>query len=411
MNTRSIFTALAACAVVIAVAGSPPGLGKAFAAPATTISVVSSETIDGGWGLPDEPRGIALGRRGQVYATGYVSRPGQGRNIWLARFNSKLTLQVETILDGPASADDEGYAIALGNDGFLYVIGYITDAAEDHNVWIGKFDADLALQDETIVNGSANSTDDGYGLITGPDGLLYAAGTLTETGEGYNIWVARYDTSLNQLDEVTLNGPADNTDKGRFLAFDDSGNLFVSGSMTRATTGYDIWLGKLDENLDLITETVLAGPTAEEDKGYGIVFRDGVLYATGTMNEVGQSYNTWLAKFDTDLDLIDSITIDGPVNGEDVSYSIALDARANIYQTGAYTEAEGGTNVWVAVYTSDLVLKSFKTFRSPGDAYDTGLGIVKAKGPYLYLSATLDEGASGGLNIWLARLRVGHPPR
>jgi hypothetical protein len=36
------------------------------------------------------------------------------------------------------------------------------------------------------------------------------------------------------------------------------------------------------------------------------------------------------------------------VSGEEVSYTIVLDESGNLYQTGVYTEAAGGTNVWIA---------------------------------------------------------------
>ncbi len=159
---------------------------------------------------------------------------------------------------------------------------------------------------DITVNGSNNDSDDGYGLLYDEvSGNLYVAGYLRETGEGANIWLAIYDTDLDLVREITMNGPVGyDTDKARFMTFDDTRHLFVSGSMTQAATDYDIWIGKFEDDLDFVDEVVVAGPTTDEDKGYGIVF-DGAdtIFVTGTMIETDESYNIWMAKYDTDLNL------------------------------------------------------------------------------------------------------------
>ena len=230
--------------------------------------------------------------------------PGQGRDIFLARFNQDLVIQDSVTVNGLANGDDEGYVMAFDEAGFLYLVGYLTESGQGHNCWLGKFDADLDLVDSTTVNGSENEDDDAYGILFDPvSGHLYVAGHLRETGEGANIWLAIYDTDLDPVKSITLNGPVGNdTDKARFMTFDDTRHLFVSGSMSQAGTDYDIWLAKFEADLDFVDQVVVAGPTTEEDKGYGIVFDgDDTLFVTGTMIETDESYNIWMAKYDTDL--------------------------------------------------------------------------------------------------------------
>ncbi len=368
-------------------------------------ALVSSVTVDGGSNGDDQPRGLALDEDGNVYVTGYFSVPGQGKNIWLAKYDPDLVLLDSITIDGSANGDDEGYTIALDGNGYLYVIGYMTETDEDHNVWLAKFDTDLVLQKQVTVDDS-DSTDDGYGILFDGAGYLYVAGTLTQTDEGYNIWIAKYDTELVLQTSRTLNGPGNGTDKGRFLALDGNGNLFVSGSATPLSSRYAIWLGKFDTDLNLQDDLILEGTGTGEDKGYGIVF-DGIdtLFITGTMTENAEDYNIWLAKYDTDLNLIRSITLNGPVDGEDVSYSIALDDDRDIYQIGDYTEAVGGTNIWIARYNTNLQLRSYITVNGPAGGYDTGFGIIRGSGRDIYVTGVVSDTVEGP-NIWIARYRV-----
>ncbi|UCH08295.1 MAG: hypothetical protein JSV55_04750 [Deltaproteobacteria bacterium] len=292
---------------VLAVLAGIPLLGLAFLSSGCgnggggtdAFTIVSSISVDGGANEADEARGIALDEDGNLYATGYVTMNGN-RNIWLAKYDANLILQESIVVDGPANGEDVGYVIALDGRGYVYVVGYMTETGEGHNIWLAKYDTDLILQKQITVNGSANDTDEGYGILFDGSGTLYVTGTLTEPGEGYNIWIAKYDMDLNPLESVTLNGPVD---------------------------------------------------------------------------------------------------------GEDTAYTIALDATGNLYQTGVYTEATGGSNIWVARYSTDLSLQSYTTVNGSADGYDTGLGIIRGIGQDLYVSASIDE-VAGGVNIWLARYKV-----
>jgi hypothetical protein len=380
----------------------------AAAAGPNPFNLLKSVRVDGGDNLDDEARGVTIDDDGNVFVTGYITVAGHGRDIWLARFNSDLVLQDSVTVNGAASGDDEGYTMAFDGDGFLYLVGYMTETGEHHNVWLGKFDSDLDLVGEMTVNGSSNDSDDGYGILFDEvSGNLYLAGYLRETGEGANIWLAIYDTDLDQVHEITMNGPVgDDTDKARFMTFDDTRHLFVSGSKSQVGTNYDIWIGKFEDDLDFVDEVVVAGPTSEEDKGYGIVF-DGsdTIFVTGTMIETDESYNIWMARYDTDLNLIDDLTINGPEDGEDVAYLMTMDGFGRIYHTGTYTETAGGSNIWVARFDQNLQLDAWTTVDGPAGGWDTGVCLALGNSHDLYVTADVTDSVHG-LDIWIGRYDV-----
>ena len=383
------------------------GVGAEGSGGGGPFDLLHSVTVDGGNNLDDEARGIAVDALGYVYVAGYLSVPGQGRDIWLAKYDQDLVYQDSVTVNGSADGDDEGYTMAFDLDGYLYLIGYMSNTGGDHDIWLGKFDSDLVLQDSITIPGSENDHDDGYGLLfDGVSGHLYAAGTLRETGEGANIWLAIFDTDLVLQDSTTLDGPINDTDKARFLVFDDARNLFASGSMTQAVTDYDIWLGKFEADLTFVDQDIVAGPTSDEDKGYGIVFDGaGTLFVTGTIIEADESYNIWMAKYDTDLNQLDDLTIDGPVSGEDVAYYMTMDEVGRLYHTGVYTETEGGSNVWLARFDADLALQDWTTVDGPAGGYDTGAGVANGRDNDVYVSAIVSDPATG-LDIWIGHYGV-----
>ncbi len=370
--------------------------------------LMKSVAVDGGENRNDEARGISVAADGTVFATGYVTVTGQGRNIWLGKYSEDLVYQDSITVNGAANDDDEGYTIAFDPSGNVYLVGYMTTAGEGHDIWLGKFDSDLVLIDSITVTGPDASDDDGYGIFyDSVSGNLYLAGTVREPGEGANIWLAIYDTDLDLVKAITMNGPVDDTDKARFIAFDDARHLFVSGSMTDdLDRDYAIWIGKFEDDLTFIDDVTVDGPTTEEDKGYGIVF-DGAdtIFVTGTMIETDESYNIWLAKLDIDLTILDQLTINGPVNGEDVAYLMQLGPSGRLYQTGTFSESTGGTNIWLARFGPSMELEAWVTLDGPAGGYDTGIGVAVGNNNDLYASAIVTDPVEG-LNIWLGRFDV-----
>jgi len=121
-------------------------------------------------------------------------------------------------------------------------VGYMTETGEDHNLWVAKFDSELNLLEQLTVNGSANSTDDGYGILFDGAGHLYVAGTLSEIHQGYNIWLARYDRNLDLRAYTTVNGSADGYDTGLGVVLGRGRDLYISATITEVSGGANIWL-------------------------------------------------------------------------------------------------------------------------------------------------------------------------
>lgn len=90
--------------------------------------------------------------------------------------------------------------------------------------------------------------------------------------------------------------------------------------MSYVWTNYDILGGKFSDDWTFVEYVVVAGPTTDEDKGYGIVFDPtGTIFVTGTMIEPDESYNIWIGHFD-----VSELFTDGFESGDGGAWSGTL---------------------------------------------------------------------------------------
>ena len=66
---------------------------SAVSGDAGVFHLLDSETVDGGENADDEARGISVAPDGEVFAAGYITVTGQGRNIWLGKYSEDLVYQ------------------------------------------------------------------------------------------------------------------------------------------------------------------------------------------------------------------------------------------------------------------------------------------------------------------------------
>jgi len=371
--------------------------------PPEALALNKSVTLDGGAGGDDWAVGLVFDDAAHVlYVTGFITVPGEGADVWLAKYDDSLNQMSNVTYSGPAHGDDMGYTICLGEDGYLYIVGYVVNPSSGRDIWIAKYHTNLTLVSNVTVDGSMHQTDDGYGVAFDNDGNLLVAGTVTDIGEGYNIFIGKYDTNLNQIENITLDGPSHMTDKARFFEIDSDGYIYISGSMSQVGSNYDIWLAKLDGDLNILEQRTIAGPTTGEDKGYGLALaNDGTLFAVGAMTNEGEGLDIWLAAFDTSLELLRNVTISGPGSGEDAAYSLFLEGDGDLVLTGIYTELDGGPNILVAKFKPDFTHTQNMTFDGAGGGYDSGFAIIQTSGLGVYVSGSTAS-VTTGMDMWLA---------
>ena len=352
-------------------------------------------------------RGQAVSVDGSdIYVTGYVEEIVGDRNIWVAKYDTSLTLQSSTTFTGPAATDgyDEGHAIVTDGAGNIYVAGFIGKTLGfgfgDNDIWLGHYDSSLVLLASATFDGGATTADDrGFGIALGSGGEIYVTGQVEDSVIDKNIWVGHYDSSLVLQSSFSFTIGFD--DRADGIAVDGSGNIFVVGSGGTDSSS-DFWAGKLDSNLVLLASTTLNDAGNAEEKGRGVVVDGTDVFVTGMMETVVLDENIWVAKYDSSLVLLSSITIDSPGTADDKGWAIAASGTGEIYVAGSLFATGQRGNLWVSEYDLNLNLLSNLTFNGSSSNDEEALGIAVDAGGVVYAAGYI-ETSTLNEEAWVSR--------
>ena len=308
--------------------------------------------------------GITTDSQGKIFVIGGIYSVPSARGIWIGKYDQSLGLEAQFTLDGSANGNIYGSGITADSHGNVFATGSVTgpSGVPATSIWIAKFDSSLVLLASTTVNGSmANGySNQGGGITVDNSGNVFVTGTVADTGSpvwgNLNIWVGKYDSSLVFQSSTTINGYDDGTDFGAGITHDNVGNIYVAGGELENLQDTNIWIAKFDSSLVVQRQETVNGPTNYVDEAYGITMcNSGNIYVTGTISEVSAANKLWVGEYNSNLLLQSSTTIDS-VSGTGIS----CDAQENIYLTGK----QSGSGIYYAKLNSSLVIQSSSTFNS-----------------------------------------------
>jgi hypothetical protein len=193
---------------------------------------------DGGHG-DDEAAGIAVDAAGNVYVTGRSRGAGTGFDCVTIKYDpSGVEQWVKR--DDNVQGDDEAAAIAVDNDGHVFVTGrsqgsgtgfdYITlkyDAGSGSPLWASRYD-------------HSSGADEAVALALDASGNVYVTGRSQASGTGFDYLTVKYSGLGKPVWRARYNNPAfGGADEAAAIALDASGNVYVTGRSQGGPTGFD----------------------------------------------------------------------------------------------------------------------------------------------------------------------------
>ncbi len=199
------------------------------------------------------------------------------------------------------------------------------------------------------------------GMEFGSNGVLFAGGYIDNIGDDSpNVWIAKFDSSLNLIKETTYGSSPEAEDLGFGLGLGSNNDVYIAGMVSEKP-----WIGRFNENLDYISGSIFSDVPAD---GYGWfdeveVVNNGV-YITGRRGPYPETETDMLMVEYTKGLSLKSRYILGVSDGFfDSGRSIDSDGQGHIY-IGGYINSTGVSNHdhsgkgWLSIHTFNMGMGS-----------------------------------------------------
>ncbi|MDD2890823.1 MAG: SBBP repeat-containing protein [bacterium] len=278
----------------------------------------------------DIVRAMTVDASGNVYVTGTSIESGDSwsYNYATIKYNSSGAEQWVRRYDGPGNANDDATAIAVDENGNVYVTGESKGAGTEYDYATIKYNSSGDTMWTRRYNGTNNYYDRAHAIAVDNNGNVYVTGesdsdytTIKYNNSGAEQWVRRYDGPGNTNDYVTA------------IAVDDNDNVYVTGESYGLTTGCDYATIKYNSSGNTMWTRRYTG----SDNDYGItmaVDNNGNVYVTGDSYDSLTAYDYATIKYNSSGDTMWTRRYNGTGNGDDYVLAMAVDNNGYVYVTG-----------------------------------------------------------------------------
>jgi uncharacterized delta-60 repeat protein len=384
-------------------------LGLSFVSAAFAVTEEWVARYDGSGNGLDEAWAIAVDSSGNVYVTGYSWGSGSGADYATVKYNSTGAEQWASRYNGSGNGNDYAWAIAVDSSGNVYVTGWSWGSGTLSDYATVKYNSAGAEQWVATYD-NASGDDEAHSIAVDSSGNVYVTGASEGSGGNVNYATIKYNSGGVQQWVARYNNSSSG-DGAYAIAVDSSGNVYVTGYSVDPVTGADY--ATIKYNSAGVQQWVARynGPGNSSDTTNAIaVDSSGNVYVTGPSigSGTGQDYATikynsagaeqWVARYN------------GPGNGQDYAYSLAVDSLGNVYVAGhSYNTTNdyaivkynsAGAEQWVARYDNGSNDYAYSlALDSSGNVYVAG----ESEGPGTSSDYVTIKYDSTGAEQWVAR--------
>jgi uncharacterized delta-60 repeat protein len=289
----------------------------------------------------DEATALAVDDDGNVYVTGYGTGSGSGEDITTIKYDKNGDTKWLKSYNGPGNGNDRPGALVVDDDGNVYVTGGSFGNGTDADYITIKYNKQGGQQWANRYNGPINGFDAANALAVDDNGNVYVTGFITTLvtpfeGSESDIATIKYNAAGRQQWAAIYNRKGH--DEASALGVDKSGNVYITGLSGTA--------GEFPDN-DYVTlkynkagvqqwEAIFASPGFDVGgQAHDLALDEaGNVYITGSISlQNATDYAT--IKYNTNGKQQWAATYDGPGNASDVAFAIGVDNNGNVYVTGS----------------------------------------------------------------------------
>ncbi len=362
----------------------------------------------------DEASCLVIDNENNLYITGASEGSGtyfdyatikynaNGERLWTARYN------------GPGNGRDYAHSVAIDILGNVYVTGESYNSGTDYDFTTIKYNPNGVEQWVQRYNGSANRYDAGSDICVDRLGNVYVTGFCENLTTDFDYLTIKYNPNGEIQWIKTYNGPSNIIDYANVLTVDNEGNVYVTGASFGSGTFYDYATIKYNAQGETLWVRRYNGPANYSDGAFAIAVDSlGNVYVTGRSYGSGTNRDIATIKYNRDGIQEWVQRYNGPTNGEDGAYALAVDFQGNVYVTGYSYNSSTGKDFITIKYSNDGILQWVQRYDGSGnedESYDIKLdnaGNVYVAGTSYGLGTNFDyvtiKYSSDGVQQWLHR--------
>jgi hypothetical protein len=222
-------------------------------------------------------------------------------------------------------------------------------------------------------NGPADSLDWARTLALDGTGNVYVTGQSYGSGTNWDYATIKYLPNGDTAWVRRYNGPGNLGDKAHALVVDGLGNVYVTGYSYGSGTYADYATIKYLPNGDTAWIRRYNGPGNGDDKAWDLALDgSGNVYVTGSIYISGTDYDCATIKYLANGDTAWVRRYNGPGNPDDVTSHLAVDDSGNVYATGGslWSSPEIIVDFLTIKYLPNGDTVWIRTYSGPGNSED-----------------------------------------
>lgn len=242
-------------------------------------------------------------------------------------------------LNGPGSGEDYATDLELDADGNLYGTGfmwngssrrydYVTvryDTTDGDTVWTRAYDGTSPIADKD---------DQAYALAVDDSGFVYVAGRAGESGTQYDATTVKYGPDGSLAWTCRVDAGEYGWDGAYQVAVDAEHNVYCGGFTVTGVGGLDFLVFRVNADGQKAWHQVYNYLSNDDDSLSALAIdEDGNVYITGSIISTSDDWDWLTIKYSTSGEKVWE-TQYGSAEYEDYPYDLVLDALGNIYVTG-----------------------------------------------------------------------------
>ena len=329
---------------------------------------------NGAGSISDGGTSLAVDASNNVYVGGGTLTASNSMDMLCLKYNSSGTFQ------WAATVDNNGlYDIA----GLVYmrtatIVGLVGASEQSASSWAAGnvfLYASTGTEFQGFTVSNQTDLDEIVDFKIDASENVYVTGYTDAGGNGQDFKTVKLDDELDVIWETVYNGEANGDDRPNALALDNSGNTYVAG-YTTGSGGKDYTVVKYNSSGVQQWASIYAGAAAGDDEALALtVGADGQVYVTGYANDNGtKDYFTRILD-PSDGDKVWEAAFNGLENEDDWGTSIEVDGSGSIVVLGRNGTQNGNTE-----YTTVRYAKKELVIPPDSEAASSAISFIENRG-------------------------------